>query len=82
MLVTFFQVIHCFEEIGITMYIIYKKKNPENPRELYLMAASVLVAINFLVLAILLFDIKYATYLCFYTVFVSVVNSLSHIWLY
>ncbi|ERI91935.1 hypothetical protein HMPREF1982_02978 [Clostridiales bacterium oral taxon 876 str. F0540] len=82
LLVTFLQIIHCFEEIGMNMYVIYKKKNPQNPRGLYLRAASVLVGINFLILALLIFEVKYAAYLCFYTVFVSVVNSFSHIYGY
>ena len=79
MVVTLLQVVHCFEEIGMNAYVLYKKHFPKNPRGVYLRAATVLVALNFAVLFFLLYDMPFAPYLCFYTVSVSLANGIIHI---
>ena len=79
LLTTFFQVLHCFEEIGMNAYVLYKSKYPKNPRGLYLRSASVLVGLNFIVLFLWFFGIGFGYYLAFYTVLISVVNSIIHI---
>lgn len=80
LITTFFQVLHCFEEIGMDAYELVPKSG--NKRGYYLRAASVLVGLNFLIASMLLFDIKIAYYLAFYTVVISVGNALIHIFGY
>ncbi|MDX9872447.1 MAG: HXXEE domain-containing protein [Clostridia bacterium] len=80
LITTFFQVLHCFEEIGMDAYELVPK--PGNKRGYYLRAASVLVGLNFLIAFMLLFDIKLAYYLAFYTVAISVGNAIIHIYGY
>lgn len=77
LITTFLQVLHCFEEIGMDAYELVPKAG--NKRGYYLRAASVLVGLNFLITSMLLFDIKIAYYLAFYTVIISVGNALIHI---
>lgn len=74
---TFLQVLHCFEEIGMDAYELVPK--PGKKRAFYLRAASVLVGLNFSIVAMLVFDIKLAYYFAFYTVVISVGNALIHI---
>lgn len=54
---TFLQILHCFEEIGINAYELVP--NPGNKRAIYLQAASVLVGLNFLIASMLIFDIQH-----------------------
>lgn len=77
LITTFLQVVHCFEEIGMDAYELVPK--PGNKRAFYLRAASVLVGLNFLIASMLVFDIHIAYYFAFYTVVISVGNSLIHI---
>ena len=79
MVTTLLQVVHCFEEIGMNAHLLYKKQSPKNPRGFYLQTATVLVSLNFVVLLLLLYGVSFAPYLCFYTVFISIVNSIIHI---
>jgi hypothetical protein len=76
---TLLQVAHCFEEIGMNAYLLYEKRFPRNPRGVYLRAATVLVTLNFVVLLLLLDEAPFAPYLYFYTVFISLGNSIIHI---
>jgi hypothetical protein len=80
LITTLFQVLHCFEEIGMDAYELVPKSG--NKRGYYLRAASVLVGLNFLIAFMLLFDIKIAYYLAFYTVAISVGNAIIHIFGY
>lgn len=77
LITTFIQVLHCFEEIGMDAYELVPK--PGNKRAFYLRAASVLVGLNFLIASMLVFGIQLAYYFAFYTVVISVGNSLIHI---
>jgi hypothetical protein len=80
LITTFFQILHCFEEIGMDAYEIIPKAR--NKRGYYLRAASVLVGLNFIIISMLLFEIKFAYYLAFYTVIISIANALIHIFGY
>lgn len=77
LITTFLQVLHCFEEIGMDAYELVPAS--ANKRGYYLRVASVLVGLNFIIASMLLFDIKIAYYLAFYTVVISVGNALIHI---
>lgn len=77
LITTFLQVLHCFEEIGMDAYELVPTS--ANKRGYYLRVASVLVGLNFIIASMLLFDIKIAYYLAFYTVVISVGNALIHI---
>ena len=79
MVATLLQVVHCFEEIGMNAFLLYKKRFPKNPRGVYLRAATVLVALNFAVMLTLLYGLPAAPYLCFYTVYVSLANGIIHV---
>jgi hypothetical protein len=80
LITTFFQILHCFEEIGMDAYEIVPKAG--NKRGYYLRAASVLIGLNFIIISMLLFEIKFAYYLTFYTVIISIANTLIHIFGY
>jgi hypothetical protein len=80
LITTFFQILHCFEEIGMDAYKIVPKAG--NKRGYYLRAASVLIGLNFIIISMLLFEIKFAYYLAFYTVIISIANALIHIFGY
>ena len=76
---TLLQVLHCFEEIGMNAYVLYKKHAPRNPRGFYLRTATALVTLNFAVMLLLVGGVSFAPYLCFYTVFISLFNTIIHI---
>ena len=80
LITTFLQVLHCFEEIGMDAYELVPKAG--NKRGYYLRVASVLVGLNFIIASMLLFDIKLAYYLAFYTVVISLGNALIHVFGY
>ena len=79
LVVTLLQVVHCFEEIGMNAFLLYKKRFPKNPRGVYLRAATVLVTLNFAVCLLLLYDVPFAPYLCFFTVYTSLANGIVHV---
>ncbi|MBN1410808.1 MAG: hypothetical protein JW969_08175, partial [Spirochaetales bacterium] len=73
--VTFFQVIHIFEEIGMNAYAMHKG---ENPRGLYLRVSSLLILLSFVLLLLLYFKFDFSYYLAFYCVLISVGNTVAH----
>ena len=80
LLVALFQILHCFEEIGMNAYLLLEKRCPKNPRGAYLRVATVLVTLNFAVIFLLLYGAPFAPYLCIYTVYISLVNCFVHLY--
>ena len=70
------QVIHIFEEIHLEAYNVIKGKVSKKK---YLFVASILVLLNYVVIILLYLNSIFGYYAAFYTVFMSVVNTLAHL---
>jgi hypothetical protein len=77
LITTFLQVLHCFEEIAQDAHELMP--TDKNKLGFYLRVASVLVGLNFLIAVLLLLGVSAGLYLAFYTVAISVGNSVIHI---
>ena len=72
----FLQVIHIFEEIHLEAFNIMKGKVSKKK---YLFVASILVLLNYVVIVLLYFNTIFGYYAAFYTIFMSVGNTLAHL---
>ena len=72
---SFFQILHIFEEIRFKAYAVIKGEHFQGT---YLRIAALLVFLNYIVLFLLFTENSYAYYTVFYTVIISVVNTLAH----
>ncbi len=76
LIITFLQVIHILEEIGLEAYTLLKVKNA---RSKYLRVAAVLVTLNFAVVFLFFFEVGFARYAAFFSVAISVGNTIAHL---
>ena len=79
LIISFLQILHIFEEIGLNAFNLTKGRNP---RGKYLRIASVLVLLNYIVLLLLYLEYGIAYYLAFYSVIISTGNMIAHILLF
>jgi hypothetical protein len=76
LITSFLQIIHIFEEIHLEAYNIIKSKVS---KKRYFFAASILVILNYLVLFLLYLKNIIGYYAAFFTVFISVGNTIAHL---
>ena len=79
LITSFLQILHIFEEIHLEAYNVIKGKVSKKK---YLLVASILVLLNYIVLILLYFNNIIGYFSAFYTVFMSVGNTLAHLIMY
>ena len=79
LITSFLQILHIFEEINLEAYNVKKGKNS---KKFYYLMASILIFINFMILYFLYFKNPLAYIASFYTVILSVGNTLAHVIMY
>lgn len=79
LITSFLQVLHIFEEINLEAYNI---KKGENSKKFYYIMASILILVNYVILYFLYFKNPLAYIASFYTVILSLGNTLAHVIMY
>ena len=76
LITSFLQITHIFEEIHLEAYNIMKGKVSKKK---YFLVASILILLNYIVILLLYFKNTFGYYAAFYTVFMSIGNTLAHL---
>lgn len=79
LITSFLQILHIFEEISLESYNLIKR---ENSKKTYFRVALILVLLNYIILFLLYLKNVVGYYAAFYTVLMSIGNTLAHLILY